>query len=127
MNTEIFNYVKGLCLPEKMANKFNSRFKNTQDKYDYIQEMYLILLEVPDDKLQGLYERKELPNYFSQICLNQITNHHSKFNKKYQTYNTNIISLDKPDINSDNDSDYGDTKYDSNYRSEDFYETFDEY
>lgn len=102
--TDILKAVMKLCLPEKMANKFNDRFKNTQDKYDYVQEMYLILLEMSDDKLQGLYERKELSDYFSKICLNQITNRKSKFHKIYETYMDNIISLNKPictEINED--------------------------
>lgn len=99
MKNDIYIKIMKLCIPEKMANKFNDRFKNTQDRYDYVQDMYLILLEIPEDKLQGLYERKELPDYFSQICLNQITNRKSKFHKTYETY------MDKIRINNFNNID----------------------
>ena len=39
---------------------------------DYQQEMYLILLETPEDKLIKLYNDKELDNYSQKVELNQL-------------------------------------------------------
>ncbi len=47
---------------------------------DYQQEMYMILLEMPEDKLKNMYENGELDNYFYRICWNQ-TNKNSKFKR----------------------------------------------
>ena len=38
---------------------------------DYCQYMYLLLTEMPEDKLLTLYERGELDDYFYQMCWNQ--------------------------------------------------------
>lgn len=73
-------------IPERMASKFADRFANMQDRYDYVQEMYIILLEMSHNKLQELSARGELPTYFAQVCINQVINHRSKFNKKYETF-----------------------------------------
>lgn len=35
---------------------------------DYKQEIYLILLEMPENKLQKLYSNGELDDYFYSIC-----------------------------------------------------------
>lgn len=75
-----------LHIPERMASNFADRFADMQDRDDYVQEMYVILLEMSQSKLQELSERGELPTYFAQVCINQIINHRSKFNKKYETF-----------------------------------------
>lgn len=82
----IIEDIRKRCIAEKMANKFQDRFSNTMDKDDYVQEMYMILLEMSDKKLEALYEKKEIFDYFSRICLNQMVNRKSNFHRKYETY-----------------------------------------
>ena len=62
--------------------------------YDFEQEMILELYNIPTDKLKELYLKNELDNYFAQICLNQIVNPKSTFNKQYET---NITKIDVTD------------------------------
>lgn len=48
---------------------------------DYKQEMYLLLLELPDEKINKLVEQGKLEDYFYQICRKQAMQH-SVFMKK---------------------------------------------
>lgn len=85
MTQEIFDYIYKLQIPEKMANKIR-RFKYNMDYKDYIQDMYLILLELDNNKIEKLYNKgnKELANYFAKICLNQLTKMNSQWHKKIE-------------------------------------------
>ena len=62
--------------------------------YDFEQEMILELYNIPTEKLKELYINNELDKYFAQICLNQIVNPKSTFNKQYET---NITKIDVTD------------------------------
>ncbi len=85
---EIFQEIVKMGIPEKISKKLFSRFKSESDRMDYVQEMYLIIMETNPEKLKNMIEKKELANYFAKICLNQITNNKSTFSKKYE-YNIN--------------------------------------
>lgn len=50
---------------------------------DYCQYMYLLLAEMREDKLQYLYNRGELDDYFYQICWNQSLPNSKFFNDLY--------------------------------------------
>jgi len=124
-NSKIVEVIMKECIPEKLANKFNKRFKYKMDKLDYIQEMYLILLEMKEDKLTSLYLKGELPDYFSRICINQITNHSSAFHNKYMTYDSKIVDIDlavKLTKLFDEEITPQDT-FSLDYRSEEYYST----
>ena len=47
---------------------------------DYCQEMYLLLLEMPEEKMYKLYEQGKLEDYFFRICQHQASSY-SKFSK----------------------------------------------
>lgn len=81
MKPEIFDSIYRLQLPEKIGKRMWSRFKQYRDYDDYVQEMYLILLELPDEKVNSLFYRGELPDYFSKICFRQIANDSSYFHR----------------------------------------------
>ena len=81
MTQEIFDSIYRLKLPEKIGKRFWSRLKQYRDYDDYVQEMYLILLELPEEKVNSLFYRGELADYFSKICLTQITNNSSYFHR----------------------------------------------
>lgn len=72
-------------IPIKIYNKLKRKLPYAEDVEDYQQEMYLILLETPEDKLIKLYNDKELDNYFARICINQLVNKNSNLHKLLQT------------------------------------------
>lgn len=72
-------------IPMKIYNKLKRKLPYAEDVDDYQQEMYLILLETPEDKLIKLYNDKELDNYFARICINQLVNKNSNLHKLLQT------------------------------------------
>lgn len=72
-------------IPMKVYNKLKRDLPYIEDVEDYQQEMYLILLETPEDKLIKLYNDKELDNYFARICINQLVNKNSNLHKLLQT------------------------------------------
>lgn len=90
MNTydEIIQYLISMQLVEKLSNKYLHYLK--QDKSDFIQEMYLIILSVPKDKIIALFSKNELIRYIMQIVKNQLFNKHSKFSVKYDRFITKI-------------------------------------
>lgn len=85
MRNKIIEEIYNKHIPEKILSKVN-KLNSYEDREDYIQEMYLILLEIPKDKLIKLYEKKELADYFSKICINQMTNQKSTTHTKLQTF-----------------------------------------
>lgn len=52
---------------------------------DFCQQMFVELLNISPDKIHKLYIDNELDNYFAKICLNQLINPKSPFNKMYDT------------------------------------------
>ena len=99
---EIFQEIVKMGIPEKISKKLFSRFRCEEDRMDYVQEMYLIIMEADKDKIKKMIENKEFDNYFAKICLNQITNKKSTFSKKYE-YNINKKELqtDRKDYEDD--------------------------
>lgn len=76
-------YVK--AIPEKIANTYYTKFTQPYDRDDYVQEMYLILLQLDQDKLIQLYEKKQLEYYFYKVCRNQLVNYNSEFHRLMQS------------------------------------------
>lgn len=84
-------------IPLKIFKKLK-RFDDWELMFDFEQEMLLNILEIPPDKLIGLHARKELDNYFGKICLNQLVNPKSTFNKKYETKITKLPIIDYENV-----------------------------
>lgn len=80
--TEIYNS----NIVVKLAKKYGSYIKDYNID-DFCQEIYLILAEMPDDKLINLYNTKQLDFYIISIIRNQATNDISTFNKTYNPKN----------------------------------------
>lgn len=51
---------------------------------DLRQEVILIICELPDEKLIGLYERGELEFYTVRVMLNHLKNSSNSFSKKFR-------------------------------------------
>lgn len=87
MRNRIIEEIYMKRIPERLAAKV-PRFKCREDVEDYTQEMYLMLLETPEDKLISMQQKGELPNYFAKMCINQLCNTKSFLHRKLETYIT---------------------------------------
>lgn len=96
----MLNKIIKLGIPEKISKTFNTRFKCEEDRLDYIQDMYLILLELTEEKINKIMKQGTIEDYFSRICINQIINSKSNFHKKYEY---NIDKIEITEIKSDDD------------------------
>ena len=61
-------------------------------KDDFIQEMYLILLEYNEDKIVELYSKYQLKYFLIRICVNNYKSTTSPWYKKYMKYNKELIN-----------------------------------
>jgi hypothetical protein len=62
-------------------------------RYDLKAEVFLVLCEMNDNKLEGLYDRNELKFYIVRIMLNMIKSDRSTFYKNYRNY-TEFVDQD---------------------------------
>lgn len=53
---------------------------------DLKSEVFLILAELPEEKLIGLYDRKELRFYIVRVMLNLVQNANNQFFKQYRNF-----------------------------------------
>ena len=79
---EIIRYIQSMQLVEKLSSKYLHYLKSDRD--DFVQEMYIIILTIPKDKITALFERNELVRYIIQIVKNQLFNPKSNFSKKFE-------------------------------------------
>ena len=81
---------------EKIIERCLAKYSKRMNGYneDVVQDIYMMILEMPEDKLLKLYNDNELTYYILTICRNQCTNIYSKSNKKYQT-TVNKINYDE--------------------------------
>ena len=69
---------------ERIVTKMLKDSKNPFDcPDDLIQDIYLILLEKPDDFIEGLYERKELGYWLLRVVRNQLLSENSPYHYTY--------------------------------------------
>lgn len=61
-------------------------------KDDFIQEMYLILLEYNENKIIELYSKNQLKYFLIRICVNNYKSTTSPWYKKYMKYNKELIN-----------------------------------
>lgn len=72
-------------IPMKVYNKLKRKLPQTEDVEDYVQQMYLTLLETPESKILDLVQQGKLDDYFARICINQLVNKRSDLHKLLQT------------------------------------------
>ena len=68
-----------------------------EDELDFIQDLYINLLEKEDKVIEDLYNNKQLKFYITRIVLNNIRSVTSPFYYKYRRWTTK-----KQDINETN-------------------------
>ena len=78
------------------VNKAFSKMHPIELQDDLKSEVFLILAELPNDKLIGLYNRKELRFYIVRIMLNLVQNANNQFFKQYRNF-TELIIEEKED------------------------------
>jgi len=68
------------------VNQAFAKMQPEELQYDLKAEVFLVLLEMDEKKLIGLYERKEIRFYIVRTMLNMIKSDRSQFWKKYRNY-----------------------------------------
>jgi hypothetical protein len=90
----------------KEVNDAFAKMQPEELQYDLKAEVFLVLCEMNDDKLRGMYERNELKFYIVRIMLNMIKSDRSTFYKNYRNHiefvdvdkDFEIINYDKMDL-----------------------------
>ena len=68
------------------VNQAFAKMQPEELQYDLKVEVFMVLLEMDDEKLFGLYERGEIRFYIVRTMLNMIKSDRSQFWKKYRNY-----------------------------------------
>jgi len=68
------------------VNQAFAKMQPEELQYDLKVEVFMVLLEMPEEKLIGLYERNEIRFYIVRNMLNMIKSDRSQFWKKYRNY-----------------------------------------
>lgn len=73
-------------------------------KDDFIQEMYLILLEYDKKALEDIYNKGDIKYFVSKICTNNWFSKTSPFYKNYKKYDNSKGDTDYPEgVEEDNE------------------------
>lgn len=100
--TEIYNS----NLFEKMASTYNSKLGYYKE--DWIQHMYLVACEIPEEKLIDMYNKGELNYYLFYIGKASCFNPNSDFNKTHIGRLDIAFSLDDENYKEKGYNDYED-------------------
>lgn len=92
MRNRIIEDIYNEKIIERCTAKYSKKMKGNIE--DVVQDIYMMIMEMDEEKLLNLYNKNELTYYVLTICRNQCTNKYSKSNKKYQT-NVKKINYDE--------------------------------
>lgn len=70
----------------KEVNDAFSKMQPVELQYDLKAEVFMVLCEMEQNKLFGMYERNEIRFYLVRTMLNMIKSDRSQFWKKYRNY-----------------------------------------
>jgi hypothetical protein len=70
----------------KEVNEAFSKMHPIELQYDLKAEVFLVLCEMDDDKLIGMYNRNEIRFFLVRVMLNMIKSDRSTFWKQYRNY-----------------------------------------
>lgn len=79
----------------KEVNDAFAKMQPEELQYDLKAEVFLVLCEMNEEKLVGLFERNELKFYIVRIMLNMIKSDRSTFYKNYRNY-SEFVDQDYP-------------------------------
>lgn len=80
--TALIQQIYNLKIVDKLANRYKT-YIGESNLEDFKQTIYLMLLEIPAQKLKSLYEKNQLVYYIVAIARNQAVNYRSTFNQQY--------------------------------------------
>lgn len=86
-NSIIEEYVESI-------NKLCNTYINGNYRDDFKQELFIILLEMPNAKISQLHKDNELLRYIVGVIKNQYNSKTSSFYRKYKLYDINRQDLD---------------------------------
>lgn len=86
-NSIIEEYVESI-------NKLCNVYINGNYRDDFKQELFIILLEMPNAKISQLHKDNELLRYIVGVIKNQYNSKTSSFYRKYKLYDINRQDLD---------------------------------
>ena len=89
----------------KSVNEAFEKMQPVELQADLKSEVFLILCEMEEEKLIGLYERNELKYYMVRIMLNMIKSDRSSFFKNYRNY-VELLENDVEVVESDSSETY---------------------
>ena len=85
----------------KEVNDAFAKMHPEELQYDLKAEVFLVLCEMNEDKLIGMYERNELKFYIVRIMLNMIKSDRSNFYKSYRNYTEYVDNDTQAEVNFD--------------------------
>ena len=85
----------------KEVNDAFAKMHPEELQYDLKAEVFLVLCEMNEDKLIGMYERNELKFYIVRIMLNMIKSDRSNFYKSYRNYTVYVDNDTEAEVNFD--------------------------
>lgn len=85
----------------KEVNDAFAKMHPEELQYDLKAEVFLVLCEMNEEKLIGLYERNELKFYIVRTMLNMIKSDRSNFYKSYRNYTEYVDNDTETEVNFD--------------------------
>jgi hypothetical protein len=85
----------------KEVNDAFAKMHPEELQYDLKAEVFLVLCEMNEEKLIGMYERNELKFYIVRIMLNMIKSDRSNFYKSYRNYTEYVDNDTESEVNFD--------------------------
>jgi hypothetical protein len=85
----------------KEVNDAFAKMHPEELQYDLKAEVFLVLCEMNEEKLIGMYERNELKFYIVRIMLNMIKSDRSNFYKSYRNYTEYVDNDTEAEVNFD--------------------------
>ena len=102
-NSQIINEIANNGLVEEIIQGVSySKFENTENLKDLIQDIYLQLLQMRTDKLNDLYTKNQLRFWIARIVVNSIHSKTSPYFYMYKKEQMQSVSISDIDIDNEN-------------------------
>ena len=105
-NSQIINEIANNGLVEEIIQGVSySKFENTENLKDLIQDIYLQLLQMRTDKLNDLYTKNQLRFWIARIVVNSIHSKTSPYFYMYKKEQMQSVSISISEIDIDDERD----------------------
>jgi len=89
---------------QNIIKKYTTKLTN-EDEEDVVQEIFLVLLEMPEEEIVQLFNNNQLNFYIVKIIKNQLLSTTSKVFKLYLKHKLNTVQLNEKINNNTDDYD----------------------